>query len=412
MSISIPSFAALKARWPVLAGSAAVVLVGGIVLATGAGGQSKQQNVRPPVPVAVAKVERRDVPHMQDVAGTVESLHSVIIRTQVDGILTSVEFKEGDQVSAGQLLAVIDDRASQAALASAKAELARDEAQLRAAEQDLLRGKELVARGAISQAAMDKYVAAADQYRAMVQMDKANVKKAEVAVSYTRITSPVSGRVGIRRIDPGNIVRTSDATGLVTVAQVDPISVVFPVPQAVLGNLRADVSRAGGGLVEAFDRMTSEVLATGRITAFDNAVDMATGTAKVRAEFANGADRLSPGQFVAVRMRTGLSQGALVVPTVAVRPGLDGNFVYRIANNIAERVPVALGYADDNVTVITKGLNTDDMVVVDGASRLNPGAAVTIKETPQADKAKSAAAATSSHAMPAGGLSGGALGMQ
>ncbi len=411
MSISIPSFAAVKVRWPLLAGSAAVLLVGGVILVSGAG-QSKQQNTRPPVPVAVAKADRRDVPHMQEVAGTVESLHSVVIRPQVDGILTSVEFKEGDQVSAGQLLAVIDDRAAQAALASTKAELARDEAQLRAAEQDLLRGQELVSRGAVSQAAMDKYVAAADQYRAMVQMDKAKVKSAEVAVSYTRIASPVSGRVGIRRIDPGNVVRTSDANGLVTVAQVDPISVVFPVAQAALGDLRTDVSSAGGGLVEAFDRMTGEVLAIGHITAFDNTVDMATGTAKVRAEFANKSDLLSPGQFVAVRIRTGISQNALVVPTVAVRPGLEGNYVFRIVNNVAERVPVTLGYADDDVTVITKGLNVDDMVVVDGASRLNPGAAVTIKETPQADKAKSAAAATSSYAMPSGGLGGGALGMQ
>ncbi len=408
MSITIPGLTVSKARWPLLAGSAAVLLVGGLILATGTG-QSKQQNTRPAIPVAVAKVDQRDVPHVAEVSGTVESLHSVVIRTQVDGILTSVEFKEGDLVKEGQLLATIDDRATQAALAAAKAELARDEAQLRAAEQDLVRGRDLVARGAVSQAAMDKYVAAADQYRAMVQMDKANVKKAEVSQSYTRIVSPVAGRVGIRRVDAGNVVKTSDANGLVTVAQVDPISVVFPVPQSSLGELRADAGSLGGGKVEAFDRMTGAVLATGRITAFDNTVDMATGTAKVRAEFENKNDVLSPGQFVAVRIRTGVSANALVVPTVAVRPGLEGNYVYRIVNNAAERVSVKMGYSDDNVTVIAEGLSPGDMVVVDGASRLSPGSAVTVKETPQGDKAKTAAALpTASSRAPVGG----ALGMQ
>jgi RND family efflux transporter MFP subunit len=402
VSASIPTFADLKARWPLLAGTAAVLVVGAVVLFAGSG-QSKQQNARPPIPVAVAKVDKRDVPHMFDVAGTVESLHSVVIRTQVDGVLTSVEFKEGDQVAAGQLLATIDDRAAQAALAAAKAQLARDEAQLRTAERDLQRGKELVAKGAISEAAMDKYIAAADQFRAMVQMDRANVKKAEVDLSYTRIKSPVAGRVGIRRVDPGNVVRATDANGLVTVAQVDPISVVFPVAQAVLGDLRNDVNSNGGGQVEAFDRMTNQVLAHGRITAFDNAVDITTGTAKVRAEFDNKTEALSPGQFVAVRLRTAVSAGVLVVPTVAVRPGLDGNYVFRIKDNVAERVNVSLGYADDKVTVITTGLEAGDDVVVDGVSRLTPGAQVTIKETPQATKAKSAAAAPT---LPQGSLMG------
>ncbi len=402
MSISIPGLTVSKARLPLLAGSAALILVGGILLVAGSG-QTKQQNTRPAIPVAVVKVDQRDVPHVAEVAGTVESLHSVVIRTQVDGILTSLEFKEGDQVKEGQLLATIDDRATQAALAAAKAELARDEAQLRAAEQDLQRGKDLVARGAVSQAAMDKYVAASDQYRAMVQMDKANVKKAEVNQSYTRIVSPVSGRVGIRRVDAGNVVKASDANGIVTVAQMDPISVVFPVAQGALGDLRNDAGSLGGGNVEAFDRMTGAVLATGRITAFDNTVDMATGTAKVRAEFENKSDLLSPGQFVAVRIRTGVSKGAFVVPAVAVRPGLEGNYVFRIVNNAAERVVVQLGYSDDNVTVIAEGLNAGDMVVIDGASRLSPGSAVTVKETPQGEKAKTAAAFGSTNS---------ALGMQ
>jgi len=381
----------IKTRWPLAL--ATIVVVASVTVFFGFSSTKKPPPARAPVPVAVATVELRDLPHFLEVAGSVESLHSVVIRPQIDGILTTAQFQEGDLASRGQLLATIDDRAFQAALAAAKGELARDKAQLRSAEQDLARSLELVQRGAVSRQVLDKQTSVVDQLKAAVQVGEAKVKTAEVNLSYTRIFSPVTGRVGIRRVDAGNFVRASDPNGLVSVAQIDPISVLFPVAQSVLGDLRADVNRSGGGGVDLFDRNTNEVLARGRITAFDNGVDQTTGTAKIRAEFDNKSERLSPGQFVAVRIRTGISSGALVVPAVAVRPGLEGNFVYRVVNNTAERVIITLGYTDDAFAVIAQGLNAGDVVVVDGASRLTPGASISIRESQS--KAKSNAADSS-----------------
>lgn len=382
-----------KARWPVVV--IALIAAGAAAYRFMPSGPATQEVRRPPIPVVVAAVERHDVPHTAEVAGTVESLHTVVIRPQVDGILTEIQFNEGDQVEDGQLLAVIDDRAFQAALAAAKAEVTRDVALLRAAEQDLIRSRELVQRGAVSQAMVDKQTAEVDQLKAAIQVAEAKVKTAEVNRSYTRITSPVRGRAGIRRIDPGNLVRSNDPNGLVTIAQVDPISVVFPAPQSILADLRAYSRTANGGTVEAFDRMSNQVLARGRITAFDNTVDITTGTAKVRAEFDNKNELLAPGQFVSVRILTGISEGALVVPAVAVRPGSEGNYVYRIVEGTAERVNIALGYTDDSIAVITDGLAEGDRVVTDGMSRLANGAHVTLRDAgPRGAGAAAASGAT------------------
>jgi RND family efflux transporter MFP subunit len=367
-----------KTRWPIF--GVALLAAGAAAYQFLPRGPSTQEVRRPAIPVVAVAVERHDVSHAAEVAGTVESLHSVVIRPQVDGILTEIQFNEGDQVEEGQLLAVIDDRAFQAALAAAKAEVTRDVAQLRAAEQDLVRSRELVQRGAVSQAMVDKQTAEVDQFKAAIQVGEAKVRTAEVNRSYTRITSPVRGRAGIRRVDPGNLVRSNDPNGLVTIAQVDPISVVFPTPQSILAALRAYSRTKNGGTVEAFDRMTNQVLARGRITAFDNTVDITTGTAKVRAEFDNKSELLAPGQFVSVRISTGISENALVVPAVAVRPGSEGNYVYRIVEGTAERVNVALGYTDDDIAVITEGLSEGDRVVTDGMSRLATGAHVTLRE--------------------------------
>lgn len=342
-------------------------------------GQTQQQTAAPPpVPVHIAAAERRDVAHMIEAVGTVESLQDVVVRSQVDGILTRLHFAEGDFVRRGQLLATIDDRAQRAALAAAEAQLARDSAQLRAAELDLSRYQALVQRNAISQQQLDQQRAQADQLRAAVQLARANVDTARVNLSFTRIVSPVSGRVGIRRVDQGNLVRAGDAEGIVSVAQVNPISIVFPVPQAQLDGVRASARETAGAVVEAYDRDGSARLGNGRIAAFDNALDAQTGTARVRALFENGAERLAPGAFVSVRMRTGSTPNAVVLPAAAVRPGLQGHFVYRVRNGAAQRVPITLGYANDEIAVIARGIAPGEAVVTDGFSRLRDGSRIAV----------------------------------
>jgi membrane fusion protein, multidrug efflux system len=332
----------------------------------------------PPVPVRTVLAELRDVPHEVDVVGTVESLQSVVIRPQVDGVLTELLFEEGQLVSQGQLLALIDDRTQQAALAAALAQRDRDLAQLRGAELDLSRYQSLVERDAISQQLLDQQRALVDQLRATAQLGSANIETARANLSFTRIVSPVSGRVGIRRVDAGNIVRTTDPDGIVSVAQVDPISIVFPVPQTQLTGLRVSANDPAGATVIAVDRDTGTELGSGIITAFDNALDTRSGTARVRARFDNASGVLAPGTFVAVTMRAGITEQGVVLPASAVRPGVEGRFVYTVVEGSARRVPVEVGYANDQVAVIESGVSPGDQVVSDGFSRLRDKAPVVV----------------------------------
>lgn len=340
----------------------------------------------PPVPVVTRPAETRDVPHVVEVVGTLQPLQAVILRAQVDGILTEVLFKEGDFVRRGQVLARIDDRALRAALAAAQAQLARDQAQLRAAELDLTRARTLLQKNAGSQQVVDQQTAAVDQLKAAVALDEANVQAAEVTVSYTEIVSPIDGRIGMRQVDPGNLVRQADASGIVSITQVDPLSVVFAVPQQVFAAMRDHADEPGGKAVEIVDRASAATLAEGEITSFDNQIDTTTGTARVRAVFANGAEKLTPGAFVSVRIATGVSSGAVVVPKLSVRPGVEGDFVYRVTNGQAERVSVTLGYSNDDLAVIATGVASGDAIVIDGYSRLRPGAAVAATEAPGRDQ--------------------------
>lgn len=373
-------------RW-LAAGALAAAGAGGLGVVFAAQGQPAAPSGPPPVPVQVVRAQTQDVPHVFEAVGTVEPLQSVVVRTQVDGILTRVAFGEGDMVRAGQLLATIDDRAPRAALEAAEAQHARDEAQLRLAELNLERYRTLLDRNAIARQAVDTQTAEVDQLRATVRLDRANVEAARVNLSYTRILSPVTGRAGIRRVDAGNLVRTADADGLVSISQVNPISVIFTAPQQVLGRIRTTAARPDGAVVEAVDREAGVMLGRGRITAFDNGIDAGSGTSRVRAEFPNADERLTPGAFVAVRVRTGQSNGATTVPASAVRPGLEGHYVYVVRQGAAMRSNVEVAYADDAVAAISRGLAPGDVVVTDGYSRLKPGAKVVVRPAAPARQA-------------------------
>lgn len=360
-----------------VAGIAAILLLGTAGMIYRAEGQAPAARPAPrPVPVLTSLAEARDVPHIGEVVGTLQPLQAVLLRAQVDGILMEVLFKEGDFVRRGQVLARIDDRPFKAALAAAEAQLARDKAQLRAAELDLNRARTLLQKSAGSQQVVDQQTAAVDQIKAAVALDEANVEAANINVSYTEIVSPIDGRIGIREIDPGNLVRQSDTSGIVSITQVSPLSVVFAVPQQVYAAMREHARRPGGATVEIVERVSSATLATGEIVSFDNRIDTATGTARIRAVFDNSDEKQTPGAFVAVRIVTGMSAGAVVVPKLAVRPGMEGDFVYRVREGAAERVPVKVGYSNDELAVIASGVSAGDVIVTDGYSRLRDGAAV------------------------------------
>lgn len=336
---------------------------------------------KPAVPVSVMRVERKDAVHESEVVGTVESLQRVTVRAQIDGILTEIYFTEGQLVEKGQLLAAIDDRAPAAALAAAEAQLERDKALLKAAELDLERYRALVPKGAVSKQVSDQHIAKTDELRATVRLDEAHVETARVNLSYTKIHSPVSGRIGMRLVDAGNMVRANDAQGIVSVVQVDPVSIVFPVSQRLMKDLQQAMGDDKGSLAEALDPQSRAVLATGKIVALDNMIDQATGTKRVRAIFDNNNEQLSPGEFVAVRIRTGRSSQAMVLPASAVRLGLDGHFVYRVTGEgLAERVAVKTGYSNDDIIVVTEGIADGDIIVSSGHARLNNGAKVVVQE--------------------------------
>lgn len=361
--------------------AAAFLIAGGVGFWLLGGREEKKAASAPEVPVVVRLAEKKDVPHVFNAVGTVESLQSVLVRPQVDGVLTNILFKEGDLVAKDQLLATIDDRSYQAVLAAAKAELSSNRALLRAAELDLTRYGGLVKQGGVSRQTYEQQRSETERLRAAVEASEARIADAEVQLSYTKIHSPVAGRVGIRRVDSGNLVRANDTSGLVMVTQVDPISVVFTIPQDELGDLREAQVNAGeeGVAVTALDRQSGKELSVGRITAIDNVVLTGTGTVRVRAVFDNAADRLWTGQFVSLRVPTTTTRDAIVVPASAVRPGIEGPFVYLIDNNLAKPVNVKLGYRNDKIAVIADGVDAGAVVVTDGYSRLKTDAKVKIE---------------------------------
>ncbi|GAB1584749.1 efflux RND transporter periplasmic adaptor subunit [Phyllobacterium phragmitis] len=362
-------------------------LLGAVVAAAVAGGvaynaSSKTQMAAAPPPATPVKIARAavfDIPHVVEVVGTVDSLNDTLIRTQVEGVLTAVNFNEGDLVREGDLLAAIDDRPYRAALAAAQAQLARDRTALAVAERELARAQALLRQNVTSAQIVDQRSAEVEQLRATIALDEANVESAQVNLSFTKIYSPTTGRVGLREVDPGNLVRTGDVNGIASVVQMDPVSVVFSVPQQLLAELKNHVRSSNGGGVAIVDRGSDQRI-QGRLAAFDNRIGDGTGTARVRAVFDNEDERLTPGAFVSLELQTSVSAQAIVIPKVAVRLGIDGSFVFRIRDGVAERVPVSIGYNDDDIAVVNDGIQAGDAVVTDGYSRLRPSARAEIVE--------------------------------
>ncbi|AUY33963.1 efflux RND transporter periplasmic adaptor subunit [Pseudomonas soli] len=331
------------------------------------------------IPVRVVAVAQQDVPRYLSAIGSVLSLHSVEVRPQVEGVLTQVLVKEGQWVMQGDLLATLDDRAIRANLDQARAQLGQTQAQLQVGNVNLKRYQLLSSDDGVSKQTLDQQQALVNQLQATIKGNQAAIDNAAVQLSYTQIRSPVSGRVGIRNVDPGNLVRTSDTQSLFSVTQIDPIAVEFALPQQQLPVLQGLLNSATPAEVETYLDADGErsLLAKGHLMLIDNQVSATTGTVRVKAEFDNRDARLWPGQLVTVRLRTAVDEDALVVPPPVVQRSIDGHFVYRLDGDKVSAVPVKVVYQDSTLNVIA-GVKAGDRLVLDGQSRLKPGSTVEV----------------------------------
>jgi len=328
------------------------------------------------VPVVIAKAQRRDVPVYLDGLGYATPLATVTVKTLVDGRLDSVKFTEGQKVKKGEVLAQIDPRPFVIALHTAEAALAKDEAQARNANRDLQRYTNLVSQKLIPQQQVDTQQTTYDQAQASVASDRAQIENARLSLDYARIASPVDGVTGVRLVDPGNIVHASDPGGIVVVTQLDPMAVVFTLPEDDLPEVARELS-SGQLVTEAYSRDGDTKLATGRLQVIDNQVNQATATIKLKAMFPNPENVLWPNAFLKVRLLLATRHGALVVPAQAVQRGPQGAFVYVVdAQKKANIRPVELDAPPTEVAIIAKGLSGGEDVVIEGQNALKPGARV------------------------------------
>lgn len=330
-----------------------------------------------PQPVSVAEVRIADMPIWISALGTAVPRNLVTVRSRVDGELIKLHFREGQMVTQGQALADLDPRPFQVQLTQASGQLAKDAALLKNARLDLERYKELWAKDSIPKQQLDTQEALVGQYEGTVEADRGAVESARLQLAFAHIVAPASGRIGLRQVDPGNQIHAGDANGLAVIAQLQPITLVFSVPESYLPALNRRIAGGDPVAVEAWDREQKERLAVGRLLTTDNLVDTATGTIKMKAEFANEDSALFPNQFVNVRLLLGTRKDALIVPGAALQRGAKGTFVYVVdgAGTVAS-IPVAPGPADGELLAVDGALAAGARVVTDGADKLRDGAKV------------------------------------
>ena len=343
----------------------------------GAGGGPGGPNAMPRSPVVVNTVGKRNMDVVLNGMGNVTPVANVTVRAQVSGPLIKVLFKEGQMVKAGDVLAEIDPRPFQAALDQAVGQLARDQALLANARLDQKRYKTLLAQDSISSQQVDTQDALVRQYEGTVKTDQGNVDNARLQLSYTRIVAPTSGRIGLRQVDPGNIVSTGDTNGIALITQIQPITVLYTIPEDNLPTVLRKLNAGEKLSVQAWDRQMRNQLAEGTLLTTDNQIDTTTGTVKLKAIFQNTDGMLFPNQFVNVRTRVDTMEDATVIPVAAIQRGQQGTFVYVVGDDSAVKVQVVtLGPTDGSRTVVLKGLEPGQRVVVDGADRLKEGMVV------------------------------------
>jgi multidrug efflux system membrane fusion protein len=360
----------------------AVVALAGLGYWSWSDGSSASRNAKKSgpgtVPVSIATASRQDVPIYLTGLGTVQALFTVAIHAQVDGKLQSVFFKEGQRVKKGDVLAKIDPRLYQAALDQAKARKAQDEAALVAAQKDLVRFQTLVLRNAETQQNLDLQQSKVDQTKATIDADAAAIETTQTNLDYTEIVAPTDGRMGVRMVDPGNIVHASDQTAIAILTQTQPTAVLFTLPAQTLDDVRDAVAQ-GSVQVAAYDRDNVRLLSTGTLATIDNLIDQSTATYRLKAMFANADEKLWPGEFVNARLLVQVRKDVVVIPSVAVQRGPNGLFTWVVkTDNTVEPRPITTATGGDNATIILSGVNDGERVVTDGQYKLQTNAPVSI----------------------------------
>ena len=334
-----------------------------------------------PMPVVAAVAQKGDIAVTRDGLGTVTPLANVTVRTQINGQLQEIAFQEGQIVQQGDFLAQIDPRPYQLALEQAQGALTRDQALLDEAKLNLERYRKLVAEDSIAKQTLDTQQSLVDQDQGNVQTDQSQIDAAKLNLTYCHITAPVSGRVGLRQVDQGNYVQVSDANGLVTITELQPITVIFTLPEDDLPAIMKRLADSAELQTTAYDRSQSTKLATGKLISVDNEIDTSTGTIKLRAQFDNQDNILFPNQFVNVELLVDTLHDATIVPLAAIQRGTPGTFVYVVNDDSTVKVvPVKLGPSQGDNVAITDGLSPGDKVVTDGTDKLRDGAKITLPE--------------------------------
>ncbi|GAM08114.1 multidrug resistance protein MdtA [Geobacter sp. OR-1] len=387
--------------WPL---SIRIILAALLALSVSACSDAKKKEApkgRPPSPVLTAFAAKQSVPVQLEAIGNVEPLTTVSVKSMVNGEVTRVHFKEGQDVAKGQLLFTIDPRQPEAALRQAEAAIARTRAQLVKARTDADRYAKLVKDGIVTQDQYETYRTQADSLSADVSAQEALIQNLRVQLSYCTIRSPLQGRTGNLMIHEGNVVKANDSISLVTINQMSPITIAFNIPEKELIRVRPQLA-SGNMTVAALPSGDMGKPETGRVTFLDNTVDPATGTIKLKATFSNANRRLWPGQFATVRMTLATLANATVVPTQAMQTGQQGQYVFVVkADNTAELRPVKAGPAHNGVTVVEQGINPGEQVVIDGQMRLIPGAQVTVRKQGEKPGQSPPAPATAQSRQPA-----------
>jgi multidrug efflux system membrane fusion protein len=354
----------------------------------GGGGKGGQGRGQQSVPVGVAKVESRDMPVLLSGLGSVDAFNTVVVKTRIDGQLDRIAIKEGQEVHKGELLAVIDPRPYEVALSQAQANLFKDQSSLKDAQLNLLRFQELYKAGVIPQQQFDTQGSLVGQLQGTILADQAQIDSVKLNLVYTRITAPVGGRVGLRQVDVGNMVHAADPNGLLVITQLQPIAVLFTLPEDNLPTVSKQMHK-GKLQAEAYSRDDQTKLATGTLLTIDNQIDITTGTGKLKAVFDNHDRSLWPNQFVNIHLLLEVRKNNTVVPVAAIQRGPQGTYVFTVKpektassakpSYVAEMRPVTLAFTEGNFSSITEGLSPGETVVIDGQDKLQPGSHVEMR---------------------------------